>query len=57
MPKPSKPIEVETTFESYRLDEIIGEGGSGRVYGGRTSDGKPVAIKFLNRNVASDKRK
>jgi serine/threonine protein kinase len=51
------PIDLETTFDTYRLDEVIGEGGCGRVYGGQGLDGSPVAIKVLNKNVSSDKRR
>ena len=50
------PIDLETTFDSYRLDSVIGEGGAGRVYGGQSSDGIQVAIKLLT-NSTADKRK
>jgi serine/threonine protein kinase len=51
------PVEVETTFGTYRLNEVIGEGGCGRVYGGQGLDDRPVAVKVLNNNVSSDKRR
>jgi serine/threonine protein kinase len=58
MTKLKKVVEFETTFGSYSADEIIGEGGAGRVYSGiRTDDGAAVAIKVLTRERASrDKR-
>lgn len=56
MSKLKKPIEVETTCDTYRLDQIIGEGGAGRVYGGVDGVGKPIALKLLT-NVTSDKRR
>ena len=58
MSKLKEPINLETAFESYVLKEILGEGGSGRVYGGETSDGLPVAVKILTSDkVTNDKRK
>jgi serine/threonine protein kinase len=47
------PIEVQTAFDQYRLAEVIGEGGAGRVYGGTNSDGASVAIKALT-NASRD---
>lgn len=57
MARLTKPIEVETTFGTYRLEEVIGEGGCGRVYGGYGLDNNPVAVKVLNNSVSSDKRR
>lgn len=57
MTRLAAPIEVETTFDTYRLDEIIGEGGCGRVYGGGDLDDRPVAVKVLNKTASSDKRR
>jgi serine/threonine protein kinase len=52
MGKLAKPILFETAFDSYEVDEIIGEGGCGRVYGGRG-----VAVKVLAQERTSrDKR-
>lgn len=57
MTKLKKPVTFETTFEVYVVDELLGEGGAGRVYGGNDSDGTPVALKVLAEERAStDKR-
>ncbi len=47
MTKLRKPISFETTFGTYTVDELLGEGGAGRVYGGIGIDGKPAAVKVL----------
>ncbi|MDA8093707.1 MAG: hypothetical protein M0T84_07290 [Betaproteobacteria bacterium] len=52
MPSPKKPISLETTFSAYTLDEGIGEGGAGGVFGGGDSDGNAVAVKVLSREKA-----
>jgi serine/threonine protein kinase len=57
MTRLATPVEVETTFGTYRLNEVIGEGGCGRVYGGSGLDGFPVAVKVLNKTASSDKRR
>lgn len=49
------PIRLETAFGEYTVNEILGEGGAGRVYGGRSANDDPVAIKVLT-STASDKR-
>ena len=56
MAKLKSPIELETAFETYTLDEILGEGGVGRVYGGRDGAGNDVAVKCLT-VATSDKRR
>ena len=58
MSKLKKPISLETTFDTYSVDEVIGEGGAGRVYGGVSSDGSRVAVKVLSpENASNDKRR
>lgn len=58
MPKLRKAVTVETAFGSYILDEVIGEGGAGRVYGGTGLDRTPVAVKVLTSDqVTADKRR
>jgi serine/threonine protein kinase len=58
MSKLKKPIPLETAFGSYLVDEILGQGGAGIVYGGLSLDDSPVAIKVLTSDSATaDKRK
>jgi serine/threonine protein kinase len=58
MTKLSSAVQFETTFASYTADEIIGEGGAGRVYGGvRADDGMWVAIKVLAAERASREKR
>jgi serine/threonine protein kinase len=53
-----KPIIVETAFGIYTLNEQLGEGGAGRVYGGASADGSQVAVKILSADkVTTDKRR
>jgi len=60
MAKSIKSITLETAFGAYVVDinDVLGEGGAGRVYGGRGPDQKQVAIKVLSADKAtSDKRR
>jgi serine/threonine protein kinase len=58
LPKLKKPISFETTFGTYVVDELLGEGGAGRVYGGKASDQSPIALKVLAAERATaDKRR
>jgi serine/threonine protein kinase len=58
MTKLKKTISVATTFDVYQLDEFLGEGGAGRVYGGAGTDQVPVAVKVLaNDRASADKRR
>lgn len=50
-----KQIDLHTAFDDYILDCVLGEGGAGRVYGGRTAGGELVAVKVLTQ-AARDKR-
>jgi eukaryotic-like serine/threonine-protein kinase len=55
--KLKKPISFETTFGTYVVDEILGEGGAGRVYGGVGPDSAAIALKVLAPDRATaDKR-
>lgn len=57
MAKLKTPIQFETTFSVYTATDILGEGGSGRVYAAQASDGTAVAVKLLSEERASrDKR-
>ncbi len=58
MDKLKTSISFETTFGMYVVNELLGEGGAGRVYGGLGIDQKPVALKILAKDKAtSDKRR
>jgi serine/threonine protein kinase len=54
MQKLGKPISFETMLGTYTADELIGEGGAGRVYGGRGGDNVSVAIKVLPKDKATN---
>ena len=56
MPSLKKPIEFETTFDHYIATDIIGEGGTGRVYKAVSDGGQNVAIKVLNDAIAGTKK-
>lgn len=57
MPKLKTPTSFETTFGTYVVDELLGEGGAGRVYGGIGLDGAPIALKILaGERATADKR-
>jgi serine/threonine protein kinase len=58
MPKLKNAISFETTFGTYVVDELIGEGGAGRVFGGVDHDRSPIALKILaNARASTDKRR
>ncbi len=58
MTKLRKPVSFETTFGTYVVDELLGQGGAGRVYGGTGIDGMPIALKVLAEERANtDKRR
>ena len=46
-----------TASDEYRLGKQIGIGGSGRVFEATTSEGSRVAIKLLNPDFNSDKKR
>ena len=56
MLKPKLNVTVETAFNSYVVDQILGEGGAGRVYGARDTVGTAVAIKVLS-HASKEKRR
>ena len=46
-------VQLETAFGIYTVDEVIGEGGAGRVYGGLADGGARVAVKVLHTDRAT----
>ena len=48
---------VKTAFDEYTIIKQVGAGGNGRVFSAQNSNGESVAIKFIERNVSSDKLK
>ena len=58
MGKLKRKLTFETAFGLYVIDEFIGEGGAGRVFGGVGPDDTAVALKVLSEERASsDKRR
>ena len=57
MSKLKESVTLETAFGLYTINELIGEGGAGRVFGGAATDGSMVAVKVLSeKQASSDKR-
>ena len=53
-----KPIEFETTFAIYTATDIVGEGGSGRIFKATDESGETWAIKLLDHsNTSKEKAK
>jgi serine/threonine protein kinase len=51
-----KPKQVKTTFATYTLDKLLGQGGAGIVYAAIEDGGSPVAIKMLRTNSDSQEK-
>lgn len=51
--KLKKPITFETAFDVFIATEVIGEGGSGRVYKAADESGEPFAVKLLDPEKAT----
>ncbi len=45
---------VGTSVGAYRIEELLGIGGMGRVYRAVGSDGQPVALKLVRSDIAED---
>ncbi len=50
-------LVFETAFSTYTADEVIGEGGAGRVYAAQAADGSQVAVKLLAEERASKEKR
>jgi serine/threonine protein kinase len=57
MSKLKSPIVLQTAFGEYTLDEILGEGGAGRVYGGVSASGEAFAVKSLTQSSLDKRRR
>lgn len=53
--KLSSGLKVRTAFDEYILGPQIGQGGNGRVFEGSSSDGRQVAIKFIDQDNRANK--
>ncbi|SCK49763.1 WD40 repeat domain-containing serine/threonine protein kinase [Streptomyces sp. WMMB 322] len=56
-PPPHRPLGTGDPREAgpYRLEAVLGAGGMGRVYLGRTPAGSEVAVKLVHREYAGDR--
>ena len=53
-----RPLTLQTTFGFYEVNELIGQkGGAGKVFGGVSDEGLPVAVKVLSEQASRDKRR
>lgn len=50
------PKQVRTTFASYTLEKLIGQGGAGIVYSATEDGGSPVAVKMLRTHTSSQEK-
>lgn len=55
--KLTKGAEIHTAFDDYVLIRQQGEGGNGKVFSAKNSDGEEVAIKFVEKNSSRTKLK
>ncbi|MED9969091.1 MAG: serine/threonine-protein kinase [Ruminococcus sp.] len=53
----TKGIIIHTAFDDYELINQIGQGGNGKVFCAKDSDGNDVAIKFVERDESGKKYK
>ena len=51
-----KPIIFETAFAAFTATDILGEGGSGRVYKAIDEEGTVIAVKLLHASKANRER-
>jgi serine/threonine protein kinase len=48
---------LHTAFDDYEIIEQVGQGGNGKVFSAKDSDGNNVAVKFIDRNESDKKYK
>jgi serine/threonine protein kinase len=48
-----KPTKLATTFDTYAIGKLLGEGGAGRVYSAIDGSGEAVAIKLIDADALS----
>lgn len=54
----NSPASFETAFSSYSRNEVIGQGGAGKVYRVTDTGGQPYALKCLGvQNLTTERRK
>ncbi|MDB5971582.1 MAG: serine/threonine protein kinase [Hydrocarboniphaga sp.] len=51
-----KPKQIRTTYSNYYIDDLLGEGGSGVVYGATDDEKAHFAIKFIAPEKASGEK-
>ena len=49
--------KIKTMFDEYEIGEQVGQGGCGRVFSGKNSEGQEYAIKVLDRSIGNVKLK
>lgn len=55
--KLKKGTKVHTAFDEYTLIKQVGSGGNGRVFSAKNQNDELFAIKFVEKNISSDKLK
>ena len=55
--KLKKGTKVHTAFDEYTLIKQVGSGGNGRVFSAKNPNDELFAIKFVEKNISSDKLK
>ena len=52
-----KGAKIQTAFDEYTLIKQVGSGGNGHVFSAESSTGDSVAIKFVEKNIPTNKLK
>ncbi len=48
---------IKTAYDEYTLIEQVGEGGNGRVFSATSQGGESVAVKFVKKDISTEKLK